>query len=153
MTLVSWLKSSCMNCVSPVLWMVLVTAPFKAVTMVPITAHGYRWSCTFNSPGGSDPLAPTASAAQYLRRGLRAPSLPSADGWAPVVSELSGLNKLGCCPQGLDTLPGALGVTGAVLHGSELHHQPFTVSGVCSGDTHSSPLVYLNAFAVLYVVQ
>lgn len=70
-----------------------------------------------------------------------------------MESELSGLNKPECCPQGLDTLPGALGVSGAVLHGSELHHQHFTVNGVCSGGTHSSPLVYLNGSAVLYLVQ
>lgn len=72
---------------------------------------------------------------------------------ASVVSEVSGLNQLEHCPQGLDTLPGALGVTGSVLCGSALHHQHFTVHGVCSGDTHSSPLFVLSGFCVLYIVQ
>lgn len=72
--------------------MVLVIASFKAVTMVPATVLKYIWSCTFNPSGGSEHLAPTASAAQYLGRGLRVSSHPLMMAIAPVVSELSVLN-------------------------------------------------------------
>lgn len=142
--LVSWLKSSCMNYVSPPVSTLdgVSHCPIKTVIMVPTTALEYIWSCTFSSSGRSEHLAPTASAAQYLEGVSGLSPFPLMMAIAPGVSELSGLNKLECCSQGLDTLPGALEVTGAVLHGSELHHQHFTVNGVCSGDTHSFPLCF-----------
>lgn len=142
--LVSWLKSSCTNYVSPqyLLWIVLAIAPVKIVIMVPTTALKNIWSCTFSSSGRSEHLAPTASAAQYLEGVSGLSPFPLMMAIAAAGSELSGLNKLECCPQGLDTLPGALEVTGAVLYGSELHHQHFTANGVYSGNTHSSPLCF-----------
>lgn len=88
-------------CFSPVSTLYgLVIAPFKAVTMVPATALKYIWSCIFYPSGGSEHLAPTLSAAQYLGRGLRAPSLPLMMAIAPVGSELSGLNKTSVVPRG-----------------------------------------------------
>lgn len=95
---------------SPSIYFVwLVIAPFKAVTMIPATALKYIWSCTFNPSGGSEHLAPTVSAAQYLGRALRAPSLPLMMAIAPLVSELSGLSKMSVVPRGWTHSLGLLG--------------------------------------------
>lgn len=61
-----------MNCVFPqyLLCMVLVTVPYHGPEVA------LELCCTFNLSGGSEHLAPTASAAQDLGRALRAPFFP-----------------------------------------------------------------------------